>query len=45
MWKWLFDYTVPVVLKEEWNPIKVNVSLVLSPVVLWLTYGGNFVGI
>lgn len=35
----LFSYTVPVVLKEEWKPTNVVVALLFSPIILYLVKG------
>jgi len=36
-----FNYTIPVILKNEVNNIRLLISLVLSPGILMLSKGGN----
>jgi len=40
-----FNYTIPVILKNEVNNIRLLISLVLSPGILILSKGGNFYSI
>lgn len=41
-WIFLFDYTIPLILKDNANFKKLTVSLIVSPAIFWLSDGGNF---
>lgn len=36
LWLFIFNYTIPVIIKEDVDMVKVVISVVLSPVVLIL---------
>lgn len=40
-WIFVFECSIPVVIKEEWKAENMVVSLVFSPVVLFLANGGT----
>ena len=41
LWLFIFNYTIPVILKEEISMLRLVVGILLSPVVLILAYGSN----
>ena len=41
VWIFIFDYTIPVILKDEVDFKRLAIGLVLSPVVFWLSDGGT----
>ena len=41
LWLFIFNYSIPVILKEEVNMVRLVTSVITSPVVLVLAYGGN----
>ncbi len=40
-WTFVFNFTVPVILKDKINPSRLVASLLLSPVVLWFAKGSK----
>lgn len=40
-WRFFFQYSIPMVVKDAWKPEEILVSLVFSPAVLFLAYGGT----
>ena len=41
LWSFVFDHTVPLILKDQVKPQKLLISLILSPLVLWFAKGGK----
>jgi len=41
LWSFVFDHTVPLILKDQVKPQKLLISLVLSPLVLWFAKGSK----
>lgn len=41
-WTFVFNFTVPVILKDKINPPRLVASLLLSPVVLWFAKGSKY---